>query len=1024
MINATRVEAALRTKYPKLEKVSEGIFRATDVHANTQYAVRYFDLRDNLHEVAGNLRGYQESLLSDSYFAPDAPTHLRWNHYLYFVASEATRKREDFGLNKATVEGDREYARKRVLLDSEVSTAFAQTAESPEASLPADLSSIWAQQLDSRGLGYVLDASSTVPAVTRRIAAGDKDKLGTAVATTGLASAERAASEHFLESLSISGFRSYPLVRDHSFGTVNLIYGTNGVGKTSLLDAIEYLYCGQNRREGPLLRDTCLTGKLTGTGEILITRPSTSRSQLRARHANWYSKTELRTLTLCNSFGKFNYLDTDAAVKLSVETSEEQIGSDVARLVLGPEAEQLSDRLLRVDESVCEQMKERSRDSLAKQQLLTVAQRRMEALKAAPHRSDEMFRGLVMLLSQLKWRAVPLSKDAIGNLRESLSQAMTYMLFLSTSSIDVLAMDDQEMAAVRKGLVKDVGEATNLENKRAAIANKVQLAHTRRTEVEGRMALYNRLTAYASSGFQTLAENLSLRQRSIEVLRRRVSNVEGPLPDIPQIHLSSKLSDARQAYDELWKAALGRVAESLGALRGFEASQSELIVLRQELLATAAALFKLAPDPKHCPLCATHFESGELLRRMALQRNDAATSVELARLQTNRRDAESESETMRKILVVLTQLMTFVDNSATATVQQVLDELRDARSHLASDELVLLELRRKMDQLTTAGLKREELQTLLRQLGLEALPSAEDIARQIAELKISESDLATRHGAGLQELRETESVYLQKILEASIESDHKTQALSEALRARLSDLEEASSAKAALHSILSTADISREMLRTQLAQANELWERVVTEIATEKATVDELSKEAKSAEALDTAIERLKKEIGRLRIAHDLISGLLSEGSSGAMAARVLAENAASIASTFAGIHMPNEFDLSVHADRLKIIRRDSNRAVDLQEMSTGQRAAFALSLFIAMNLRLNSGPKLVLFDDPVAHVDDVNVLSFLDHLREMALRGTRQIFFATADAKLAGLFRHKFQFLGSSFKDIELSRS
>ena len=76
------------------------------------------------------------------------------------------------------------------------------------------------------------------------------------------------------------------------------------------------------------------------------------------------------------------------------------------------------------------------------------------------------------------------------------------------------------------------------------------------------------------------------------------------------------------------------------------------------------------------------------------------------------------------------------------------------------------------------------------------------------------------------------------------------------------------------------------------------------------------------------------------------------------------------------------------------------------------------------MNTRLQSGPPVLLFDDPVAHVDDINVLSFLDHLRALAIDGTRQIFFATADSKLAGLFRQKFLFLElSAFREIQLTR-
>jgi exonuclease SbcC len=46
---------------------------------------------------------------------------------------------------------------------------------------------------------------------------------------------------------------------------------------------------------------------------------------------------------------------------------------------------------------------------------------------------------------------------------------------------------------------------------------------------------------------------------------------------------------------------------------------------------------------------------------------------------------------------------------------------------------------------------------------------------------------------------------------------------------------------------------------------------------------------------------------------------------------------------------------------------------------NTGQRAAFARSMFQALNCRLRNGPSVLLFDDPVAQVDDIKVLSFLD---------------------------------------------
>jgi recombinational DNA repair ATPase RecF len=62
-----------------------------------------------------------------------------------------------------------------------------------------------------------------------------------------------------------------------------------------------------------------------------------------------------------------------------------------------------------------------------------------------------------------------------------------------------------------------------------------------------------------------------------------------------------------------------------------------------------------------------------------------------------------------------------------------------------------------------------------------------------------------------------------------------------------------------------------------------------------------------------------------------------------------------------------------------KVTRKNNDADAKLTEISTGQRAAYALSLFLAQNSQLTSAPPVMLIDDPIAHLDDLNALSFLD---------------------------------------------
>ena len=74
--------------------------------------------------------------------------------------------------------------------------------------------------------------------------------------------------------------------------------------------------------------------------------------------------------------------------------------------------------------------------------------------------------------------------------------------------------------------------------------------------------------------------------------------------------------------------------------------------------------------------------------------------------------------------------------------------------------------------------------------------------------------------------------------------------------------------------------------------------------------------------------------------------------------------------------------------------------------------------------LTAQSAPPVVLIDDPIAHIDDLNALSFMDYLRDLSVHSRRQIFFATADSRVAELFEKKFAFLGpEKFQRIDLAR-
>jgi exonuclease SbcC len=115
--------------------------------------------------------------------------------------------------------------------------------------------------------------------------------------------------------------------------------------------------------------------------------------------------------------------------------------------------------------------------------------------------------------------------------------------------------------------------------------------------------------------------------------------------------------------------------------------------------------------------------------------------------------------------------------------------------------------------------------------------------------------------------------------------------------------------------------------------------------------------------------------------------------------------------------------DISFHDNKIKL-KDDMNNWRTINEVSTGQRTALALSLFLSLNKKLPVGPDIILMDDPVTYVDDLNTLSFFDYLRELVEQSSRQLFFATANADVAFLFAKKFGYLGiENFKHFHLKK-
>lgn len=133
-------------------------------------------------------------------------------------------------------------------------------------------------------------------------------------------------------------------------------------------------------------------------------------------------------------------------------------------------------------------------------------------------------------------------------------------------------------------------------------------------------------------------------------------------------------------------------------------------------------------------------------------------------------------------------------------------------------------------------------------------------------------------------------------------------------------------------------------------------------------------------------------------------------------------QNVEQVRRIFLALHSPQEFSHLDISDK-KLVAFRGGEEVPVEQMSTGQRAALVIAVFFQMNFACPHAPHFLLMDEPVANIDDLNVLAMLDFLRELVIYRGTQLFFTTANRNIAKLFRRKFSFMGTDFQELIFQR-
>ena len=628
-MNKGQVVEFIRDRFGNVSDVGNGLFRAERTFHGTPIGVFYFDLSESIADPDFSVPAFLDKRIAPDFYKHEGS--LQWNYYMYFVLD-----RPHFNLVwnsgiAARVEADRRFARKFVKDTTALREEFEQSLVTViEKARPAhDLASDWVEALSGASLDAVADPKVPYTRVVRDYLSGGVKNAAPSPAQKNI------AAEHgrFLSILNIERFRPRPREREFRFGTVNLIRGVNGSGKTSLLEAIELAICGCHRRQdGHRPRNVRIDVKYLGESESHAC-PLDEVETYRARDNAWYGGYYRKGNQLCYNFGRYNFFDSDAAFRLSSANDTNEIKTAIEALFLGERAAALERRM-----QECRERFDAETRTLERLVQYTLKDRKQAKDSLAEIR--EITDTRPVLASELRtkakdygWKAfrkpdlpsLARLEEAVSHVGVQMGEICRRVHWLPRISLKEIAKEKEGISAV---LERNRSETEKKRSELNRIEPKLEAARTELSVLERLNAYHTEPGAFGLLGSQRVQAETRQRIRDLEEATQLLAglNLQGfgaAGESIKQFATSQQNSLAKQVRE------LSQLEARLSRLQTQSQSISALIA---EIKGLGRRFSEIAASPD-CPLCGAKYgNTDDLSARIVALPDASSTSTAIREL--------------------------------------------------------------------------------------------------------------------------------------------------------------------------------------------------------------------------------------------------------------------------------------------------------------------------------------------------------------------------------------------------------
>lgn len=967
-----------------------------------------------------------------------------WNIYWVSVLSEEELQKID-PRQQIVFTSNTEYTRNLILSLEHLSESIpigriSTDTTDKEMAQPID---DWSARLESEGLGFCLEKYTA-----QNLNAYLKGETGGRKSTTPYKDAVNGQQLTKLRSISIpQEFRAhcYPKSWDIPFQNVNLLYGLNGSGKTSMLSAIELAMTGEVRS---LMEDAAQTAPTQAkpillaevNGRSVELRPPSKPAEKKERERQFYvyrSQNANRFGSqLKNLFHRFNYLSAEETFLFASE--QPNLKEIFSKILFGPETNEMW-RNLDSYKSACTEL------AAKYEQTLKSLKEQTETLAEVPSADQNSFRAY-LAASGLSFGKNSAPEDILTETQRILAEYDKVKSLGPIPSIERLS----EEQAVQKNRLHELSVESEQLTEALMSAEETEYRLTREiesctaqrsvaeravTSLRALVPVAKQLQFYTDYGdwFEDYQSRLK-QQKAFEITANQLQTLKNEYEfvlDSPVVATPQQLREqVRQMQQQ--RAGLQKQLDDLDIqIAQKELTQEKQVTLFSTLNSTGLEIYQLDETRHTCPLCGTEGITDEILREH-LQKESALGNQQLQALYQRRQEIHNQRETVKSALKMLNQQEIIAQDyqEALRAIHQNFPEIQSAeglrqaftaaQENQAAKKLEVEKLKgyllEELKKISVTGTIEEICESRQKLLASVSPEYAEHFKQDASDERLTaeffsllqyweknQVELDTRL---LQKKATLEQ--MQPALNQLRQKHSQTKSQLEILKTNTLRLEQISIFWESVGETVSNPSLSGEAVQTLCENLHHKAHRII-----------EFMENKRQKEYYQKETAEIRERLNRCRILQAALGSLQSPDS---YADAFIRQNVAQISRIFLALHSPQEFSrLDIMDGQLMAYR--NGKAVSVSHMSTGQRTALVISVFFRMNLATPSVPNFLLLDEPVANIDDLNVLALMDFLREIAVTHQRQIFFTTANQNVAKLFRRKFSFLERDFQELRFLR-